>query len=675
MANKRPLVPRDLYEYQWASQPSIGFQGTVAYVKQTIDQKNNDYVTQIRVVSLDGGDDRRLTDGEHDSAPSWSPGGERLAFLRASEGIKQLYTTTVEDSSEKSDPDTVKHTDLARGVDSYVWSPDGSFIAFTSRVEGNEGEAADGRQESKDLRGRVYERTTPKAEGSGWWDGLHSHLFVLELKSGRITRLTWGYWDAAAPVWSPDSEFISFISKQVKEQGLDADLLHFADIYTIKRSGGEPEKITSSSLLITQFAYSPEGQRLALIASDRVYGSSSHNRLYTVSAAGGNPELIAPELDVQLGNSALGDMKPAGSGQSLLYDYNNPQLGVYVLGTRDGNVHVYRIDETGSFDRITEGEEKDIYQYTLSPDGRYFVVAALTAERPGELYRVDVRTGEELRLTRHNDEFIAGLQILTPERVAFQASDGIAIHGWLLKPFNLTQGEQVKVPLVLMIHGGPHAMYTGVFSHELQTLAAQGYAVVWVNPRGSMGYGQDFVKACRGDFGGGDARDLLEAVDYVISEFDFVDETRLGVGGGSYGGVMTNWLVSHTDRFRAAFTHRSISNWLSLYGTSDVGISFTEDVIGGNLKDDAEMLWSKSPLAHAHRIETPLLILHGENDYRTPISQAEELYSVLKRYGKTTKLIRYPGSNHSLLKSGKPSLRVDSFEQVNGWFRQYLHEN
>ncbi|SDF55183.1 intein N-terminal splicing region [Fontibacillus panacisegetis] len=674
MANKRPLVPRDLYEYQWVSQPSIGFQGAVAYVKQTIDQKNNDYVTQIRVVSLDGGDDRRLTDGEHDSAPSWSPGGERLAFLRTSEGIKQLYTTTVEDSLEKPEPDTVnvKHTDLARGVDSYVWSPDGSFIAFTSRVEGNEGEAADGKQESKDLRGRVYERTTPKAEGSGWWDGLHSHLFVLELKSGRITRLTWGYWDAAAPVWSPDGEFISFISKQVKEQELDADLLHFADLYTIKRSGGEPVKITSSSLLITQFAYSPEGQRFALIASDRVYGSSSHNRLYTVSAAGGNPELVAPELDVQLGNSALGDMKPAGSGRSLLYDYNNPQLGVYVLGTRDGNVHVYRIDETGSFDRITEGEEKDIYQYTLSPDGRYFVVAALTAERPGELYRVDVRTGEELRLTRHNDEFFAGLQILTPERVAFQAS---AIHGWLLKPFNLTQGEQVKVPLVLMIHGGPHAMYTGVFSHELQTLAAQGYAVVWVNPRGSMGYGQDFVKACRGDFGGGDARDLLEAVDYVLSEFDFVDETRLGVGGGSYGGVMTNWLVSHTDRFRAAFTHRSISNWLSLYGTSDVGISFTEDVIGGNLKDDAEMLWSKSPLAHAHRMETPLLILHGEDDYRTPISQAEELYSVLKRYGKTTKLIRYPGSNHSLLKSGKPSLRVDSFEQVNAWFRQYLHEN
>ncbi|MCZ1269209.1 S9 family peptidase, partial [Paenibacillus tundrae] len=222
--------------------------------------------------------------------------------------------------------------------------------------------------------------------------------------------------------------------------------------------------------------------------------------------------------------------------------------------------------------------------------------------------------------------------------------------------------------------GGPHAMYTGIFSHEMQTLAAQGYAVLWVNPRGSMGYGQEFARACRGDFAGGDYRDLLEAVDYALATYDFLDETRLGIGGGSYGGVMTNWIVAHTHRFKAAVTQRCISNWLSLYGTSDIGISYVEGVIGGNPTEHADMLWARSPLAHAHKIETPLLIMHGEQDYRTPIAQAEELYTTLKRYGKTTKLIRYPGSNHTLLKSGKPSLRVDSFEQVNAWFNQYLKD-
>ncbi|MNO89820.1 Prolyl tripeptidyl peptidase precursor [compost metagenome] len=524
------------------------------------------------------------------------------------------------------------------------------------------------------MRGRIFERTTPKAEGAGWWDGLYSHLFVLELDSGRITRVTKGAWEITAPAWSPDGESLSFISKRVHDARMDADLLHFADVYTVWHGGSDPVKITPSSLLVNQFVYSPDGQQLTLIASDRKFGSSSHNRLYTVPVAGGTPKQVAPEVDMQFGNAALGDMKSTGTRLPPLYDRLNPQLGVYVLGTREGNVHVYRVDETGVCDRVTGGDgEKDIYQYTLSPDGRYLVVAALTAERPGELYRVDVRTGEELRLTWRNDEFLAGLQIRVPERITFKASDGLDIHGWLLKPFELTYEKLVKVPLILQIHGGPHAMYTGVFSLGMQTLAAQGYAVLWVNPRGSMGYGQDFVKACRGDFGGGDARDLLEAVDYVLAEFDFIDETRLGIGGGSYGGVMTNWIVAHTNRFRAAVTQRSISNWLSLYGTSDIGISFVEDVIGGNLQDHAELLWSKSPIAHANRIDTPLLILHGENDYRTPISQAEELYTALKRYGKTTRLIRYPESNHSLLKSGKPSLRIDSFEQVNAWFGHYLH--
>lgn len=678
MTNKRPLVPVDLYSYQWISQPAVGSHGLVAYVKQTVDENHNDYVTKIHVISSEGGEDRQFTNGEHDSAPAWSPDGKRLAFLRSYEGIKQLYSVALKENLGEPEMDALKHTNSTRGVEGYVWSPDGRYIAFTSRVKEDEAELQDtndnegtGEQKPDSLRGRVYDRTTPKTEGSGWWDGLYSHLFVLELESGQITALTKGAWDTASPVWSPDSESIAFISKQVKGPDVDSDLLHFSDIYTIKCSGGIPIKLTTSTLQITQLAYSPNGQQITLIASDRKFGSSSHNRLYSVPVAGGTPRLVIPNLDLQLGNSALGDMKLGVGGQSLFYDPDSAKLGVYVLGTKEGNVHLYQIVETGAINRVTEGEEKDIYQFALSPDGRFIVTVTLTAERPGELYRVNTESGEEIRLTHHNDELLSGLQINTPDRIEFQASDGFTIHGWLLRPFRQT-GDEAKVPLILLIHGGPHSMYTGVFSHEIQTLSAQGYAVLWVNPRGSMGYGQDFVQACRGDFGGGDASDLLEAVDYAVAQFDFLDETRLGVGGGSYGGVMTNWLVSHTQRFRAAFTHRSISNWLSLYGTSDIGISYIEDVIGGNLRENAEFLWSKSPLAHAHHIETPLLILHGEEDYRTPISQADELYTALKRYGKTTKLVRYPGCNHSMLKSGKPSLRVDSFEQVNAWLNTYL---
>ncbi|MEC0124982.1 alpha/beta hydrolase family protein [Paenibacillus pabuli] len=671
--NRRPILPEDLYHYRWVSQPVINQDGQVAYVEQTIDPQKNEYHTHIRSVSLDGCEDKPLTDGLKDSSPAWSPDGTQLAFLRLESGGKGLWTIASDDQT------AVNRISPERKLSQFVWSPDGKYIAFTSKVvEGKEEAKADNGSKIDEspkvspLRGKVFERTTPKAEGSGWWDGLYSHLFVYEIGNGTITQVTSGHWNVSAPVWSPDSQAISYISKQVQDEELDADLLYFADVHTVQLPSGKICKVTDSSLLVSQFAYSPDGQHLILIASDREYGSGSHNRLYDVPSTGGIPRQVAPEIDMQLGNAALGDMKAASPSPSPLMDDRLAQRTAYVLGTHGGSVNVYRITENGHCQSVTGSDEKDVYQYTLSPDGKMLVIGALTEDRPGELYRVDIDSGDMIRLTQRNDEFIAGLQVNVPERVEFTSSDGWPIQGWLLKP--VMDEPNMKVPMILQIHGGPHAMYTGIFSHEMQTLAAQGYAVLWVNPRGSMGYGQEFAKACRGDFAGGDCRDLLEAVDYALATTEFLDETRLGIGGGSYGGVMTNWIVAHSNRFKAAVTQRCISNWLSMYGTSDIGISYVEGVIGGNPAEHADLLWSRSPLAHAHKIETPLLIMHGEQDYRTPIGQAEELYTTLKRYGKTTKLIRYPGSNHSLLKTGKPSLRVDSFEQVNAWFNQYLSD-
>lgn len=666
--NKRAIMPEDLYHYRSISHPVIHPNGQVAYVEQIIDRQKNEYNTRIRGISLDGSNDVELTNGTKDTAPSWTPDGIRLAFLRLEEGGKGLWILAA------GEDEPVNLIPPERKILDYAWSPDGQYVAFTSKVQIKDaGDQDKPKNETASvLRGKVYERTTPKAEGSGWWDGLYSHLFVYEVRSGVITSVTTGSWNVSGPTWSPDSRSIAFISKQVEDKEADADLLYFTDVYTIRLGESEPSKVTDSSLQLSQFSYSPDGQVLNLIASDREFGSGSHNRLYTVPVQGGTPKPITAKLDMQLGNAALGDMKSAGPSPSPLWDVNHPERGMLVLGTHDGSVDVYRIHENGECQPVTGKGEKDVYQYTLSPDGATLVIAALTADHPAELYRVDVETGEMIRLTRRNDEWINGLQVNVPERIEFTSTDGWRIQGWLLQPAG--QDSIAKTPLILQIHGGPHAMYTGTFSYEMQTLAAQGYAVLWVNPRGSMGYGQEFARACRGDFAGGDFRDLMEAVDHALDTYEQFDESRLGVAGGSYGGVMTNWIVAHCNRFKAAVTQRCISNWLSMYGTSDIGISYVEGVIGGNPAENAELLWSRSPLAHAHKINTPLLIMHGEQDYRTPIAQAEELYTMLKRYGKTTKLIRYPGSNHSLLKSGKPSLRVDSFEQINVWFNQYLRE-
>ncbi|WP_145409315.1 alpha/beta hydrolase family protein [Paenibacillus xylanexedens] len=670
--NQRPIIPEDLYRYRWISQPVVNHSGQVAYVEQTIDRLKNEYNTQIRGIGLDGSQDVALTDGVKDSAPSWSPDGTKLAFLRAGDGGgKGLWVLT----PGAEQPAVLLSAD--HKILSYVWSPDGRFIAFTSKVLRNQEESTgENKGEPAPMRGRVFERTTPKAEGSGWWDGLYSHLFIYELASGTVTQLTSGEWSVSSPVWSRDSQSLSYMSKQVDDSDLDPDLLYFTDVFTIRIADRVPYKVTTSDLLISQFSYTPDGQRLVLIASDREYGSGSHNRLYEVSASGGTVKSISSQLDVQFGNAALGDMKSAAASPAPLFEQNDTVgNAMYVLGTDSGSVNVYRISGDGECQSITGTGEKDVYQYTLSPDGKTLIYAALTEDRPGELYCVSIDDdGQTYRLTYRNDEMISELEVQRPERIEFTSSDGWPIQGWIIRPEKRDSNVQTKLPMILQIHGGPHAMYTGTFSHEIQSLAAQGYAVLWVNPRGSMGYGQAFARACRGDFAGGDYRDLMEAVDYALATYDELDESRLGVGGGSYGGVMTNWIVAHNHRFKAAVTQRCISNWLSLYGTSDIGISYVEGVIGGNPAQHAEWLWSRSPLAYAHQIETPLLIMHGEQDYRTPIAQAEELYTTLKRYGKTTKLIRYPGSNHSLLKIGKPSLRVDSFEQVNRWFNQYLQE-
>ncbi|MDR6726255.1 dipeptidyl aminopeptidase/acylaminoacyl peptidase [Paenibacillus amylolyticus] len=670
--NQRPIIPEDLYRYRWISQPVVNQSGQVAYVEQTIDRLKNEYNTQIRGIGLDGSQDAALTEGVKDSAPSWSPDGAKLAFLRAGDGGgKGLWVLT---------PGEEQPTELLSAdhkILSYVWSPDGRSIAFTSKALRNQEESTEEKSgEPSPLRGRVFERTTPKAEGSGWWDGLYSHLFIYELASGTVTQLTSGEFNVSSPVWSPDSQSLSYMSKQVDDHELDPDLMYFTDVFTIRIADRVPFKVTTSDLLVSQFSYTPDGQQIVLIASDREYGSGSHNRLYEVSPSGGTVKPISSHLDMQFGNAALGDMKSAAASPAPLFEQNDPAgNAMYVLGTHGGSVDVYRISGDGECQSITGTGDRDVYQYTLSPDGKTLIYAALTEDCPGELYCVSIDDdGQAYRLTYRNDEVMSELEVHTPERIEFTSSDGWPVQGWIIRPEKGNASVRTNTPLILQIHGGPHAMYTGTFSHEIQSLAAQGYAVLWVNPRGSMGYGQAFARACRGDFAGGDYRDLMEAVDYALATYDELDESRLGVGGGSYGGVMTNWIVAHNHRFKAAVTQRCISNWLSMYGTSDIGISYVEGVIGGNPAHNAEWLWSRSPLAYAHQIETPLLIMHGEQDYRTPIAQAEELYTTLKRYGKTTKLIRYPGSNHSLLKIGKPSLRVDSFEQVNRWFNQYLQE-
>lgn len=259
---------------------------------------------------------------------------------------------------------------------------------------------------------------------------------------------------------------------------------------------------------------------------------------------------------------------------------------------------------------------------------------------------------------------------LVPSRaIVYKGAKGWDVHGWLMKPAGYVKGE--KYPLIVEIHGGPHAMYANTFFHELQLLAAQGYGVLYVNPRGSHGYSQQFVDVVRGDYGGGDYEDIMAGLNSVLAENDWVDESRLGITGGSYGGFMTNWIVGHSNRFKAAVTQRSISNWTSFFGVSDIGYYFSEWQIGAVMMD-VEKLWNHSPLKYAKDIETPLLILHSEKDFRCPIEQAEQLFITLKQMKKETGFVRFPDADHNLSRTGLPNLRYARLGQITDWFKKYL---
>lgn len=661
----RPIEPEVLLQYRWISDPTVHpTTSAVAYMVKEIDPLKNEYRTHIRLVSIDGKEDIQLTEGDKDSSPLWSPDGSQLAFLRINKDGKQVWTVSADGKV------IAQLTYAKRGVGSFIWSPDGTLVVYSAKVSNDvnvESLAPEEVRKREGGSGKVYERTLPKAEGAGWWDGLYSHLFLLYTESGAVTQLTSGNYNASQPAWSPDGQQIAFLAKIISDAVKDPDLIPFNDVYTMNLIDMKMKKRTNSTLNINQFSYAPDGNSFAIIGDDRKYGSGTQNRLLTVSASGGTPEVFPAETDMQIGNYILNDVKSGMAVPGPLFLAGGTEI--YSLGTLKGQVHLYRFSKHAVPEAVTKGE-RDLYQITATAEGTYVVATAMDAHGPADLIRIHTQTGRVLRLTNGNKKLMDNLQVTITEEICVDVPDSYPLQGWIMKPLGLQEGQ--KVPLALVIHGGPHAMYSPTYSHELQTLVAEGYAVLFANPRGSFGYGQDFAQGCRGDFGGGDYEDLMAMVDAALVRYDYIDHTRLGVIGGSYGGLMTNWIVTQTERFRAAVSQRSISNWLSFYGLSDIGISYTEGIVGGNPWDQPELLWEKSPLAHVKKVDAPMLIMHGEQDLRCPVGQSDEWYTALKRLGKKARLIRYPGSNHSFLKIGKPSYRVEALKEVNSWFNEHL---
>ncbi len=659
---KRGIKAEDLYHLKSLNDPQLSPDGTkVAFLQTEINSDKHEYKTHIFVGNLEDKEIRQWTFGDvRDSSPRWSPSGESLCFVSNRSGKSQLYIMNASGGEAK------QLTACLNGARNPIWSPDGSKILFGTSL-GSEENITDKdkkkEEKEKQLEPRVVDRIQYKSDAVGFLDDKRQHLAVVDVKSGDIELLTDGAADYSGGCWSPDGERITLFANLTDEP----DYTLISDLYMMSLKDKSLHKVTNSNGFFSNSSWSPDGKYIAVIGHEREYDSATLSRIWLYEVGVNSLTCLTSEWDVEIGDVAIGDFHSGNVNPGILW--TNDSYGFYFLMSDQGSTGVYYGSIEGEM-YPSLFENQHVYGLTVDSEKHKAVLAISKPTSPGELYKYDLSTGDIEPFTNVNASFLEGIELSDATAFMFKAPDQWDIHGWIMKPIGFEEGK--KYPTVVEIHGGPHAMYANTYFHEFQMLAAQGFVVVFTNPRGSHGYGQPFVNAVRGDYGGKDYIDVMSAVDYVLENYDFIDETKLGVTGGSYGGFMTNWIVGHTNRFKAAVTQRSISNWLSFYGVSDIGYYFSEWEVSGDIVSNTEKLWNHSPLKYVEKIETPLLILHGEKDYRCPIEQAEQLFVALKRQKKQTKFVRFPESNHELSRSGNPKLRIDRLNHISNWFVEYL---
>ena len=673
---KRKITIEDLLSLKWVSDPQLSPDGSrIAFVQTVVDGEADTYRSHLWVAPVDGGastelgagDPRQFTAGEHrDSMPRWSPDGRWIAFLSdrgtgkpepGARRPKQLFVIPADGGEARLLVRAAYHpSDL-------VWAPDARSLAFVGKPV---------RDDSKsDVK--VITRVRYKYDGEGFWDGRYKHLFSVpvegdytpDLGAGTPRQISSGDFDHADPAWSPDGRYLSCVANRTEE----ADYTNVTDIWIIPVEGGEPRQLTKSVGPSASPAWSPDGRFVAYYGHDNAYMSATNTAVWIVPAGGGDPVNLTAAFDRSLEHHVITDMRahpeiggPVWSADgsrifAIIAEGATNQLGV--VDARHGGV------------TALTSARREIFGLAIRSIGDVAVIAASDPATPCDLWVVplDGRAAER-RLTRVNQTVLDQVLLSAPERFTYQGADGWPVEGWVMRPAEFRDG--VRYPAVLQIHGGPHGAYGEAFFHEFQLLAAEGFAVVYTNPRGSQGYGQQFTAATHHDWGGKDYEDIMRGLDDAIARFSFIDPTRLGVAGGSYGGFMTNWVIGHTDRFKAAVTMRSISNNLSQWGTSDLAFMKGFWEFPGDPWQAPTWYWEHSPLAYVERITTPLLILHSEQDLRCPIEEAEQLFAALKKLRRETMFVRFPNESHDLSRVGQPSHRVERLRWIVTWLADHL---
>lgn len=668
----RPIELDDLLRFKLAGDTQIAPDGRrIVFTVKRTDAEKNKYFTRLCMADVERGTAHPFTGDEHgDGSPRWSPDGTQIAFVsdRDKPG-SQLYLIPADGGEAR------KLTSLEEGgIQVPAWSPDGSRIAFLYRRTPEQyREKTKKEREEKGFSNpaRVHTKLFYRLDGFGYFDGEYWQIAVADANTGEVTLLTDEPYHHNCPTWSPDGNRIGFIANRREFDDLEPN---YDDIWTVPADGGEIERVAAPDGPKEGLAWSPDGQWLGYAGHldvDDTWGGLN-TRVLVIPAAGATEARdLTGASDREVGWSTLSDSHEVGGGHLIQWSPDSQVL--YFPMSERGDTRLYRVGLNGGGLKPLTPADHEMGAFSISRDEERFGVLLGSATTLYDAYLGTLAQDslEMKRVSDVNGPLLAEVELQMPEPFDAPNPDGGKVHGWLLKPVGFEPGR--KYPTILYVHGGPAAQYGGQAApfHELQWLAANGYAVLFANPRGSKGYGEAHTSAIKGSWGDKDWQDIQAVADYGV-ELPFVDSTRTAIMGGSYGGYMTAWAVGHTDRFKCAIADRLVANRHSFSGTCDFAFQHGK-YWKGNAWDDPSDLWAASPLASAGKINTPLLLIHSDGDLRCPISQAEEIFAALRNQRKTVEFVRYPAeTSHGLSRNGPPDLRIDRLKRNLAWLDRWL---
>ena len=700
--HKRFITEKDLFDFIWVANPQVAPDGRhAAFTRVNVDEKRTGYETSIWLVATDGKQEPiRLTNGKHDSQPRWSPDGRQIGFVRGGE----------KDASGKPKPSQVALlslsggeariiTDLPKGAANPVWSPDGRRIAFLSTTTQEDIDKAQPKKSDKKTSDakpgskpsatksddtkpadsehesdvHIVSRAEYRNNDEGYLDfKRHDHIWVVDVPTNsddvpKPAQLTSGNFDEGEVVWSRDGSRIYFLTERVDEPYYE---LATTDIYSVAVTGGGSERLTTIPMGVFDLVLSPDGRRFAFHGSaEEPVRSYSQPDLWLLDVSpGAKPQNLTTKYDFDLGSSVFGDNAPPRGGRGHAIHWSPDSRWVYDIIEKQGRTPIVRVDtETGAVTEFTHGDQA-VLDLSANPDATSLVALISSPVMIGDLFFIG-SNGSQTRITDFNRKLWSQLILTEPEEINYASFDGRPIQGWIQKPPDFD--PQKKYPLILDIHGGPHASYGWVFDHEFQWMAAKGYVVFYPNPRGSTGYGQEFGNIIQYHYPGDDYRDLMVGVDEILKR-GYIDAKKLGVTGGSGGGVLTDWTITHTDRFAAAVSQRDISNWASWWYTADFTL-FQPRWFKAPPFDDPADYNNRSSITFVKNIHTPVLFVLGESDYRTPQdSGGEQLFRALKYLKRPTAMVVFPRETHELSRSGEPWHRIERLEHIVAWFDKWM---